>query len=151
MYVWAPYAFLVPLEVRERHQIPWSWSYRWLWATTWGPGIKHGSSAWATSTQPLNHCPRLSVTDFHSQVHLLSSPFFRSLLMVKCWLNYLLLLTPFRVLNTPTHYSSCFVCQTSRCRFLTRLKSVSARLFWSKGLEGGNGAHWQSVSLQLSG
>ena len=30
IYVYVPYAHLVPAETRRGHQIPWSWSYRWL-------------------------------------------------------------------------------------------------------------------------
>lgn len=37
-----PLACLVPSEVRRRCQIPWNWSYRWLWTTKWVLGIEAG-------------------------------------------------------------------------------------------------------------
>lgn len=67
--------------------------------------------------------PSFSVTNFHNQI---ISSFFSSPTVVKCWLRYLLWFY-WNILfffNTTTHDSSCFVCQTSRCNFLTRLKST---------------------------
>lgn len=47
-------------EVRRRHQIPWAWSYKWLWATMWVLGTEPESftretsalSSWARSLAP---------------------------------------------------------------------------------------------------
>lgn len=36
--------WLVPTEVRKRHQIPWKWSYRWWGAAVGVLGIEPGAS-----------------------------------------------------------------------------------------------------------
>ena len=52
-YVCVPHECLVPTEVRRGLQIPWNWSYGWVWATVWVLKTESGSSARATSA--LNH------------------------------------------------------------------------------------------------
>ena len=42
--------YLVPAEIRKRHQMLGNWSYRWLWATMWVLGVTPRPSARATST-----------------------------------------------------------------------------------------------------
>jgi hypothetical protein len=42
MYVCGPECICVP-HVSRGPQIPWNWSYRWLWATMWVLGIEPGS------------------------------------------------------------------------------------------------------------
>lgn len=49
MCVWALHVCLVPMEVRRGYQIPWNWSYRYLWTTTWVMVPKSESSAGATN------------------------------------------------------------------------------------------------------
>lgn len=89
----------------------------------------HG--CWESNMGPLNEqvllttepSPSFSVTTFHNQINLilLLQPHCGKMLIT---LSALILLKHFMVLNTTTHHSSCFVHQTSRCNFLTRLKST---------------------------
>lgn len=62
MYMYVPCTCLVPMETKGGHQMPWNWSYRWLWATSSVLGIKPESfgkpaspfNCWAAS---LALCP----------------------------------------------------------------------------------------------
>jgi hypothetical protein len=52
-------AYLGPMEARRGHQMPWNWSYKWLWASMWVMQTKPGSSPrvaselnWAISPAP---------------------------------------------------------------------------------------------------
>jgi hypothetical protein len=47
-----PHLHIVCSEARRGYQIPWNWSYRWLWAVTWGLGIKSRSSERAAHSSP---------------------------------------------------------------------------------------------------
>ena len=50
--------------VLKRHQIPWNWTYRWLWASMWGLGTKPRSSPLSDILPPcrLFHMKSLSVS-----------------------------------------------------------------------------------------
>ena len=41
-YVCVPLAILMSTKARRGNQIPWIWSYRWLWATVWILGTESG-------------------------------------------------------------------------------------------------------------
>jgi hypothetical protein len=50
------HVYPVPAEGRGRHQLPWSWSYRWLWGVLWvlrielrSSGILSAPNCWAVS------------------------------------------------------------------------------------------------------
>lgn len=61
MYVYVLYAFLTPIEVRRRHQIPWDWCYGQLWAFPSVLGTDFRFSEIATSA--LNHQARYQVPE----------------------------------------------------------------------------------------
>lgn len=61
MYVCVSCAYLVPMKVRQRHQIPWVWSYRWLWTTIWAQKIEsrffvrtNALNCWVIFSAPYN-------------------------------------------------------------------------------------------------
>ena len=56
MYVCILHAWLVPLKAR-RCQIPYNWSYRWLWASTWCRKLNRGSSIRATNPLTISLVP----------------------------------------------------------------------------------------------
>lgn len=45
MYVWVPYAYLVPVKAGKRHQVSWSWRYRHCELSNMGLKIRPWSSA----------------------------------------------------------------------------------------------------------
>jgi hypothetical protein len=60
MHACARYVYLVPVEIRRRHQSPWTWSNRWLSPAMWVLRLELGSPAraanafnfWALSLGP---------------------------------------------------------------------------------------------------
>ena len=69
IYVYHVHPWMVPLEARREHHIPWNWSYRWLWATKWLLGTELKSSAraicavYCLAISPALHafCPPISL------------------------------------------------------------------------------------------
>jgi hypothetical protein len=60
---------LMPREIRGGHQMPWNWSYRWLWAATWVLGTEPKSSA-AVASEVNHWAISPALTSLHSYTQL---------------------------------------------------------------------------------
>lgn len=103
MSVYVPHVCLVPREARKEFLIPWSYSYRWLWAIWWVPGVETGSSGKTGSA--LNHgaiflAPRTWNFSISSLLFFLSA-FLLFFFFLNSWSHYVARSGWFHKLNPP--------------------------------------------------